>query len=125
MAVTRSGPPSLWIDGIAVATNPVALSPASLGNTTNNWIGRSQYADPMLAGFVDEFQIYDHALSEAEIQSLLTSPGGTPGGGNVAWYRFDEADGDGHRLVRERRDATVVTVPRSSATGRARSSSTS
>ena len=113
VAVTRSGTTNtLWINGVAVATNTVALSPADLGNTTNNWIGRSQYADPMLAGFVDEFQIYDHALSEAEVQSLLTSPGGTPGGGNVAWYRFDEADG---ATVTDSsgngRDATVETVP--------------
>ena len=29
----------------------------------------------------------------AEIQSLTTAPGGSVGGGNVAWYRFDDADG--------------------------------
>ena len=29
----------------------------------------------------------------AEVQSLTTSPGGSAGGGNVAWYRFDETGG--------------------------------
>ena len=43
---------------------------------------------------MDEVQIYDRALSAAEIQSLTTSAGGTASGGNVAWYRFDEAKGD-------------------------------
>ena len=113
VAVTRSGTTNtLYINGTAVASNTIALSPTDLGNTTNNWIGRSQYADPLLAGLVDEFQIYDHALTDAEVQSLTTSPGGTPGGGNVAWYRFDETDGP--TVVDssgQGNDATVETVP--------------
>ena len=47
-----------------------------MGNTTQNWIGKSQYGDPGLNGTVDEFQIYDRALSQAEIQALTTSPDG-------------------------------------------------
>jgi PKD repeat protein len=95
VAVTRSGTTvTLWVDGEVVASNPnVTLSPSSLGNTTNNWIGRSQYADPFLQAVVDEFQIYDHPLTEAEIESLMASPTGTSGGGNVARYSFDEAGG--------------------------------
>jgi hypothetical protein len=113
VAVTRSGTTNtLYVNGVAVATNTVALSPADMGNTTNNWIGRSQYADPFLGGLVDEFQIYNRSLSTEEVASLLTSPGGTPGGGNVAWYRFDEADGS---TVTDssgsERHATVETVP--------------
>jgi hypothetical protein len=85
----------MYINGVAVGTNTtMSLGPSSLGNTTQNWIGRSQYAaDPLLNSTVDEFQIYNHALSQAEVQTLTTSPGGTPGGGNVAWYRFDESGG--------------------------------
>ena len=41
----------------------------------------------------DEFQIYSRALTAAEVASLTTSAGGTAGGGDVAWYRFDEAKG--------------------------------
>jgi alpha-L-arabinofuranosidase len=115
LAVTLSGTTgTLYVNGAAVATNTnMTLSPSSLGATTNNWIGKSQYdADPLLNAAVDEFQIYDRGLDASEVQSLMTSAGGTPGGGNVAWYRFDESAGNtapdssgaGH-------DATLVTEP--------------
>jgi Concanavalin A-like lectin/glucanases superfamily/F5/8 type C domain len=114
VAVTRAGTTgTIYINGAPVATSPnITLSPSSMGNTTNNWIGRSQYNDPMLAGLVDEFQIYDRPLTPEEVQSLLMSPGGTPGGGNVAWYRFDEADGaTATDSSGNERHATVETVP--------------
>jgi hypothetical protein len=96
VAITKSGNTgTMYLDGVAVGTNnSMTLSPSSLGTTTQNWIGRSQYAaDPMLTSVVDEFQIYDRGLTQAEVQSLMASPGGTAGGGNVAWYRFDENGG--------------------------------
>ena len=83
------------MNGAAVDTNTsMTLNPASLGATTQNYIGKSQWPDPYLNGTVDEFQVYGRALGAAEVQSLLTSAGGSAGGGNVAWYRFDEAKGD-------------------------------
>jgi DUF1680 family protein len=60
---------------------------------------------------VDEFQIWNRALSAAEIQSLTTSAGGSPGGGNVAWYRFDETSGNtAADSSGNQRAATVVTT---------------
>jgi hypothetical protein len=42
-----------------------------LGSTANNYIGRSQFSiDPYLEGSVDEFRIYNRALSPDEIQAL-------------------------------------------------------
>jgi alpha-L-arabinofuranosidase len=96
LAVTLAGTTAtLYVNGVAVDTNTsMTLNPSSLPHTTQNYIGRSQWApDPYLDGSVDEFQIYNRALSAAEIQSLQTSAAGTAGGGNVAWYRFDEAKG--------------------------------
>jgi hypothetical protein len=95
VAITKSGTMgTMYVNGEAVGSNPnMTLSPADLGTTNQNWIGRSQYADPLLEAAVDEFQIYDHALTAAEVQSLLATPGGSAGGGNLAWYRFDEPAG--------------------------------
>jgi hypothetical protein len=94
VAVTLSGTTgTLYINGQPVATNNnMTLNPAALGATNNNWIGRSQFsADPFLAATVDDFQIYDHALSAADIATLAS---GQPGAGNVASYKFDEDSGE-------------------------------
>ena len=94
VAVTLSGTTgTLYVNGQPVATNNnMTLNPAALGATNNNWIGRSQFsADPFLAATVDDFQIYDHALSAADIATLAS---GQPGAGNVASYKFDEDSGE-------------------------------
>jgi DUF1680 family protein len=98
IAVTRSGNTgTLYINGALAGTNTnMTLRPADLGVTAGNWIGRCQFPQrnvSYLNAAIDELQIYDRALSEAELRSLMDSPGGTPGGGNVAWYRFDETEG--------------------------------
>jgi uncharacterized protein len=98
IAITRSGPmATLYVGGEAVATNPnMTLSPADLGETTGNWLGRCQFPQrnvSYLNAQLDEFQIFDRGLTQAEVRSLMASAGGTVGGGNVVWYRFDENDG--------------------------------
>ena len=94
VAVTLSGSTgTLYVNGQPVATNTsMTLNPAALGATNNNWIGRSQFSgDPFLAATVDDFQIYDHALSAADVATLA---GGQAGAGNVASYKFDEDSGE-------------------------------
>jgi hypothetical protein len=74
VAVTGTGNTgTLYVNGAEVAqSTTVTLSPMSLGSTTQNWIGRSQYAaDPYLTGQIDNFRIYDRALSAAEVQALF------------------------------------------------------
>ncbi len=111
VAVTLSGNTgTLYVNGQPVGTNTnMTLTPADLGATTQNWIGRSQFsADPFLGATVDDFQIYDHALSAAEIATLAS---GQAGAGNVASYKFDEdsgetaldSSGNGH-------NATIISV---------------
>ncbi len=60
----------LYVDGLAVATNSsMTLTPASLGRTTNNWVGRSQYSnDPYFKGSINELRIYSAALSASAIR---------------------------------------------------------
>ena len=112
VTVTLSGHTgTLYVDGKAVGTNTdMTLTPASLGDTTNDWIGRSQYpADPYLNGEVDDVNIYSRALSASEVAALAS---GQPGAGDVADYTFDETggatviDSSGHG-----RDATIISRP--------------
>jgi fibronectin type 3 domain-containing protein len=77
IAVTLSGSlGTLYVNGTAVGTNSaMTLNPSSLGNTTNNYIGQSQFSgDPYLDGLVDEFHIYSQALTPAQISSLMSGP---------------------------------------------------
>jgi len=69
VAVTISGNTGiLYANGLPVSTNnAMTLRPSSLGNTANNFIGKSQYPDPFFNGLIDEFRIYSVALSSSEI----------------------------------------------------------
>lgn len=42
-------------------------------NDNNNWLGRAQWPDPLFDGLIDEFRIYDHALSAAEVASSFAA----------------------------------------------------
>jgi len=62
---------TLYLDGEPVVSGPTAVLPKDLGNTTQNWLGRSQYAaDGYFTGSLDEFRIYNRPLSQAEIRHL-------------------------------------------------------
>jgi alpha-L-arabinofuranosidase len=80
VAVTLSGSLGiLYVDGVEVGRNgSMTLKPSSLGSTNLNYIGKSQYADPYLDGQVDDFRIYDRALSSSEVLALYGGPTPTP-----------------------------------------------
>jgi len=69
LAITQTGNTSrLYINGVLVATNTaINIKPTNLGSTTLNYLGKSQFADPMFNGSIDEFKIYNRALSDSEI----------------------------------------------------------
>jgi hypothetical protein len=60
----------LYVDGVLVGENTgMTYNPAQLGNTHNNWLGRSQWsADAYYNGSINEFRIYDGALTATEVQ---------------------------------------------------------
>jgi hypothetical protein len=73
----------LYIDGILMATKTdFTIKPSDLGVTTNNFIGKSVFSDPNLDGKVDDFRIYNRALREAEIATLVLD-------GNLAMVNAD------------------------------------
>lgn len=75
LAVTQSGnTTSLYINGALVASNTaINIKPSALGITTQNYLGKSQFNDPMFKGAIDEYKIYNRALSTAEINDAMKS----------------------------------------------------
>jgi hypothetical protein len=75
VAVTLSGSVGiLYVDGTAVGTNSsLTINPSSLGSTTQNYFGKSQWSDPNLTGSLDDFRIYGRALSATEVSALAAT----------------------------------------------------
>ncbi|UUZ94051.1 fibronectin type III domain-containing protein [Paenibacillus sp. P25] len=75
IAVTLSGSTgTLYIDGQVAATNTdMTLKPSDLAPTTSgNFIGKSEWtADKYLKGQVDDFRIYNRALSSDEVAGVM------------------------------------------------------
>jgi hypothetical protein len=57
----------LYVNGAQVATATIAANPSDMGNTANNWLGRSQWPDPYFNGRLDEVEISCRAYSAPEI----------------------------------------------------------
>jgi hypothetical protein len=59
----------LYQDGDLIASHPTTVLPKDMGVTNQNWLGRSQYsADGFYQGLVDEFRIYNRALTDGEVR---------------------------------------------------------
>ncbi|TAL01130.1 MAG: hypothetical protein EPO07_08785, partial [Verrucomicrobia bacterium] len=79
VAVTRSGNTvSLYVNGALAGSGSITLNPADLGVTTQNYLGKSQWADPYLDGNLDDFRLYSHAMSAGEIVALANPAAGAP-----------------------------------------------
>ncbi|WP_035610492.1 LamG-like jellyroll fold domain-containing protein, partial [Haloferula sp. BvORR071] len=78
VAVTiGAGTGKLYINGGLAATNAtMSLTPADLRPTVN-YLGKSQWPDPLYNGRIDDFQVFHRVLSATEINTLRT---GTPPG---------------------------------------------
>ena len=73
----------LYVNGAAAAVSEqIHTYLWELGNTAQNYLGRSQYsADPYLHGRLADFRLYNRALSAEEIKTLVDST--APGAGRV------------------------------------------
>ncbi|EJL64423.1 LamG-like jellyroll fold domain-containing protein [Flavobacterium sp. CF136] len=76
-AVTQSGNTcSIYINGALVATTTsITIKPSAIGSTNQNYLGKSQWNDPMFKGAIDEFKIYSRALSASEIAESTATLG--------------------------------------------------
>ena len=73
VAVTLSGSTAtLYVDGSQVGANTaMTRAPFRLDSTESNWLGRSQYpADPYFNGKVDDFRIYNGAMTAEQVAAL-------------------------------------------------------
>lgn len=65
---------TLYVDGVkAEVKSDYTTNPSKLGNTIENYIGKPTWADPYFNGYIDEFQVYDYALSEEEVYAIHDS----------------------------------------------------
>lgn len=61
---------TLYRNGVAVGSVfNVPMNPVDF-TATQSYIGKSQYADPLFNGRVDDFRVYNHALSGAAVWNL-------------------------------------------------------
>ena len=72
VAVTLEGNTgTLYVNGLSAASNFVTLDPPDFA-PVNNYIGQSQWPDPLFDGRIDDFRIYNYALSASDIRDLGT-----------------------------------------------------
>jgi hypothetical protein len=55
----------------------MTLKPSSLGSTSANYLGKSQYPDPAFLGSIDDFRIYGSAVSAANIAAMYAAGSAT------------------------------------------------
>jgi hypothetical protein len=61
----------VYLDGEMLVSAATTVLPKDMGETTQNWLGRSQYtSDAYFLGSLDEFRIFNRVLSEAELRYL-------------------------------------------------------
>ncbi len=71
VAVTLApGKACLYVNGALVSeSSAITISPLDF-KPALNYIGRSQFSDPLLNAYIDDFRIYNHALPATEIGRL-------------------------------------------------------
>ena len=76
VAVTLgNGTAKLYVNGALKATmSGVTIKPSDF-QPSANYIGKSQFPDPLFNGMVDEFRIYNRVLSDAEIGAVYNQTG--------------------------------------------------
>jgi hypothetical protein len=69
----------LYMNGVLVASGTAAKPLSAFNNTdVNNWLGKSQFNDPLWGGKFNEFRIYTGAMPPSQVQSSFAAgPNGT------------------------------------------------
>lgn len=91
VAVTCDGSTGrLYTNGVLAASDSVTINPAGF-NPLLNYLGKSQFSDPLFSGNLDEVLIANYALSSGQIAWLLINDAPLPT--LVHRYNFNETSG--------------------------------
>lgn len=72
VAVTLSGGTGkLYVNGAVATSGAISIKPSDF-SPIRNYIGKSQWPDPLFNGRIEDFRVYNRALSLAEITALQT-----------------------------------------------------
>jgi hypothetical protein len=82
----------LYLQGVQVATGVIPeVFNLNAINDNNNWLGRSQWPDPVFDGILNEFSIYNHAVTAAEASANFSA--GPVGGTTLPVATVNRATG--------------------------------
>lgn len=72
VTITRNGNTTeFWLDGFKTgSTTGISYKFSDLAEFTQCYLGKSQWPDPYYKGMIDDFKVYDRAISESEIQTI-------------------------------------------------------
>lgn len=118
VTITKEGSDArLYINGQIAATSDTFVNDLSLlGKTDKNYLGKSQYeADAYFTGMIDNFNIYNYAISEKDIKSSqgiseVKATVGYKSNGNEIAYISDNMESYAEIINYSNDDVTAKTV---------------
>ncbi len=77
---------TLYINGAQVDRRTITLNPSNVAPAAN-YLGKSQWPDPLFNGAIDDFRIYDYGLDAGEVSALASpvAPTVVPRSAYLAW----------------------------------------
>ncbi|MAT68920.1 MAG: hypothetical protein CMJ58_05295 [Planctomycetaceae bacterium] len=106
----------MYVNGQLVGTGSLVIDLADL-NDVNNWLGRSQWPDPLFDGYYNEFRIYDRALTDGDIaDSYAAGPDAVAAGPVINSFAASNTDivaGQSSTLTWSVTDADSVAIDQS------------
>ncbi|HEY3595483.1 MAG TPA: LamG domain-containing protein [Polyangiaceae bacterium] len=82
-----SGGTSIYVDGKVIMQSALVIDPATLGTTTDDFVGNAFGGAEPLQGVIDEFYMYQRALTTADIATLAWPKT------DYSMFHFDEGTG--------------------------------
>ncbi|MBS2098706.1 LamG-like jellyroll fold domain-containing protein [Carboxylicivirga linearis] len=73
LVVTKSGNTAkLYVNGVEAGSNSsMTINPSDMGYTAQNYVGKSQWPDPLFIGTIDELKIYRASMTHTEVVEIM------------------------------------------------------